>query len=51
VAKLRALKTDGDRLLLRTHIEAGHGGPSGRYDALREQAFVYAFALDVLGLR
>jgi oligopeptidase B len=51
VAKLRALKTDGHRLLLRTHIEAGHGGPSGRYDALREQAFVYAFALDVLGLR
>jgi protease II len=32
-------------------MEAGPGGPSGRYDALREEASVYAFALDVLGLR
>ena len=50
VAKLRARKTDNNRLLLKTYMEAGHGGPSGRYDALREEAFVYAFALDVLGL-
>jgi oligopeptidase B len=49
VAKLRAMKTDDHRLLLKTHMEAGHGGPSGRYDTLREGAFVYAFALDVLG--
>jgi oligopeptidase B len=47
VAKLRANKTDDNRLLLKTRLD-GHMGPSGRYDALRENAFVYAFALDVL---
>ena len=51
VAKLRAMKTDDRRLLLRTRMDSGHGGPSGRYDAIRETAFVYAFVLDVLGLR
>jgi oligopeptidase B len=50
VAKLRALKTDSNRLLLKAHIEAGHLGPSGRYDAWREEAFVYAFILDTLGV-
>lgn len=50
VAKLRAVKTDDRRVLLRTRMDSGHGGPSGRYDAIRETAFVYAFALDVLGL-
>lgn len=49
-AKLRAKKTDGNRLLLRTNMGAGHGGPSGRYDFLREIAFKYAFLLDVLGI-
>jgi oligopeptidase B len=49
VAKLRATKTDANRLLLKTRLD-GHMGPSGRYDALHENAFVYAFALDVLGL-
>ncbi len=48
VARLRANKTDTNVLLLKTHIEAGHGGPSGRYEALRETAFVYAFALELL---
>ena len=48
-AKLRAKKTDGNRLLLRTNMGAGHGGASGRYDYLREIAFKYAFVLDVLG--
>jgi oligopeptidase B len=48
VARLRAMKTDSNVLALKTHIEAGHGGPSGRYDALRETALVYAFALDLL---
>ena len=43
-------KTDGNRLLLRTNMGAGHGGASGRYDSLREIAFKYAFVLDVLGL-
>jgi oligopeptidase B len=49
-AKLRAQKTDDNRLLLRTNMGAGHGGASGRYDYLREIAFKYAFVLDVLGL-
>jgi oligopeptidase B len=48
-AKLRAKKTDENRLLLRTNMGAGHGGASGRYDYLREIAFKYAFLLDVLG--
>ena len=48
-AKLRATKTNGNRLLLRTNMGAGHGGASGRFDFLREVAFKYAFILDVLG--
>jgi oligopeptidase B len=48
-ARLRARKTDDNRLLLRTNMDAGHAGASGRYDALREIAFKYAFILDVLG--
>jgi oligopeptidase B len=48
-ARLRARKTDDNRLLLRTYMDAGHAGASGRYDALREIAFKYAFILDVLG--
>jgi oligopeptidase B len=48
-AKLRAKKTNENRLLLRTNMGAGHGGPSGRYDYLREIAFKYAFVLDLLG--
>jgi oligopeptidase B len=49
-AKLRVMKTDSNRLLLRTNMGAGHGGASGRYELLRETAFKYAFILDVLGL-
>lgn len=48
VAKLRATKTDSNRLLLKTRMGAGHFGPSGRYDRWREEAFVYAFVLDTL---
>jgi oligopeptidase B len=48
-ARLRALKTDDNRLLLKTNMGAGHGGASGRFDFLREIAFKYAFMLDVLG--
>jgi dienelactone hydrolase len=49
VAKLRAHKTDDNRLLLVTNMAAGHGGASGRYDHLREDAQVYAFLIDALG--
>jgi oligopeptidase B len=50
VAKLRALKTDDNVVLLKTNMEAGHGGASGRYDYLREVAFDYAFVLSRLGV-
>ena len=46
VAKLRTHKTDHNVLLLKMNMEAGHGGSSGRYERLREQAFRYAFILD-----
>lgn len=49
VAKLRALTTGDAALLLKTNMGAGHGGSSGRYDALRETAFDYAFLLTQLG--
>ncbi len=49
VAKIRAL-SPATRVLLRTELGAGHGGPSGRYDAWREEALVLAFLLDALGL-
>ncbi|MEZ4709507.1 MAG: S9 family peptidase [Caldilineaceae bacterium] len=48
VAKLRAMKTDRNRLLLKTNMGAGHGGASGRFDYLEEVAFEYAFLLDLL---
>jgi oligopeptidase B len=47
-AKLRAHKTDTNRLLLKTNMGCGHGGSSGRYERIREIAFEYAFVLDVL---
>ena len=50
VAKLRTMKTDGNALLLKTNMGAGHGGASGRYDFLREIAFDYAFMLRELGV-
>ncbi|BAT54108.1 protease II [Nostoc sp. NIES-3756] len=49
-AKLRQLKTDNNVLLLKTNMDAGHSGASGRYESLRELAFEYAFILDRLGL-
>ncbi|MCG8467841.1 MAG: S9 family peptidase [Gemmatimonadetes bacterium] len=49
VAKLRALKTDDNRLLLKTHMDAGHGGGSGRDRRYEELAFEFAFMLDLLG--
>ena len=50
VAKLRAMKTDKNPLLLKVNFGAGHGGASGRYDALRETAFDYAFMLWQMGV-
>lgn len=49
VAKLRTLKTDKNKLFLDTNMDAGHGGASGRYEALKEVAKVYAFLLDLEG--
>lgn len=48
VAKLRATKTDDRLLLLKTNMDAGHGGAAGRFDRLKETAFATAFALKVL---
>ena len=50
VAKLRATKTDDNLLVLRMELGAGHSGPSGRYDAWKDEAFVQAFVLDQLGV-
>ncbi len=49
VAKLRATKTDDLLLILRTNMDAGHGGAAGRFDRLQETAFATAFALKVTG--
>jgi oligopeptidase B len=49
VAKLRYL-SPSTKVLLRTELGAGHGGPSGRYDAWKEEALILAFLLDTLGL-
>ncbi len=50
VAKLRTLKTDANPLYFHCNMGAGHGGASGRYDALREIAFDYAWILRTVGL-
>jgi oligopeptidase B len=51
VAKLRELKTDKNRVLLKTNMEAGHGGASGRFRRHRETAFSYVFLLDLAGIK
>ena len=50
VAKLRELKTDDNLLLLKTNMETGHGGASGRYEYYKEVASNYAFLIDQSGL-
>ena len=51
VAKMRALRTDHNTLLLKTDMRpAGHGGASGRYDVLNDKAFDYAFFLTQMGI-
>ncbi|MEK6154223.1 S9 family peptidase [Flavobacteriaceae bacterium 3-367] len=49
VAKLREYKTDNNLLFLDTNMDAGHGGASGRFEALKETAKEYAFLLDLEG--
>lgn len=48
VAKLRQLKTDDNEVMLKTNFSAGHGGASGRYEALVETAFKYALILELM---
>jgi oligopeptidase B len=50
VARLRALKTDSNPLLFHCNMGAGHGGASGRYDALHDLAFDYVWMLGTVGL-
>ncbi|WP_417580293.1 S9 family peptidase [Pelagibacterium sp.] len=50
VAKLRATKTDQKPLYLRTNMDAGHGGASGRFERIKETAITYAFALECVQL-
>jgi oligopeptidase B len=45
-AKLRQMKTDNNRLFMKTNMGAGHGGACGRFDRLKEHALEYAFILD-----
>jgi oligopeptidase B len=48
VAKMRATRTDDETLILKTEMGAGHGGPSGRYDAWRDEAMTLAFLITEL---
>ncbi len=49
VARLREKKTDDNPVILRTNMDSGHGGASGRFSKLEEVAYVYAFALRLVG--
>jgi oligopeptidase B len=52
VAKMRAVRTDHNILMLKANMQpAGHGGASGRYDRLRDDAFDYAFLLTQMGIK
>lgn len=50
VAKIRELKTNQNDLLFKIEMGAGHGGSSGRYDAIKDIAFEYAFLFDHWGI-
>lgn len=49
-AKLRAMKTDHNKLVLKVNMDAGHGGASGRYDSIKESAYALSFILWTLGI-
>lgn len=49
-AKLRALKTDNNILILKMNMESGHGGATGRYEGIKETAFDFAFILNRVGI-
>ncbi|MBL7886757.1 MAG: S9 family peptidase [Flavobacterium sp.] len=51
VAKLRDVKTDNNQLFLDTNMDTGHGGASGRFEALKELAKEFTFLLDLVGIR
>ncbi|HQQ84146.1 MAG TPA: prolyl oligopeptidase family serine peptidase, partial [Cyclobacteriaceae bacterium] len=51
VAKLRAMKTDNNLLLMYINMSAGHGGQSGRFLSLKEEAMRQAFMLDLVGIK
>ncbi len=50
VAKLREIKTDSNKLYLKTNMDAGHGGASGRFESIKEDAEEFAFLLDLEGI-
>ena len=50
VAKIRDMKSDNNKVLLKTDMSSGHGGASGRYDFYRDIAFEYTFILDMVGI-
>lgn len=50
VSKLRDMKTDKNQLYLKTNMDAGHGGASGRFESLKEDAEEFAFLLDLEGI-
>lgn len=50
VAKLRTLKTDQNITLLKTNMDSGHGGATGRFDYLKDEAFKYAFMMSRMGM-
>ena len=49
IAKLRDMKTDDNILMMKTNMEAGHGGASGRFERYKETALEYVFFLDLEG--
>jgi oligopeptidase B len=51
VARLRAKKTDSNRVLFYTNLDAGHGGASARYQRYAEMARVFAFMIDLAGVK